>query len=108
MGDRVLIHASQGASVKPKVFFEIVRDDMKLTRFPKDVNDFEYGAVIGSAVLKSVVRNSKSEWIEGGFYWVLSKVKKLPQKKLKGMLGLFRVKEFGIKGCRPQFNLGCD
>jgi hypothetical protein len=94
IGERILIHASQKrlSKVDLEDFFEIVQD-LKLRRYPKSVADFEYGAIVGSALLKEIVKNSKSEWAgKGCVHWVLSKPKKLAPKKLKGMLGLFRVK----------------
>jgi hypothetical protein len=94
IGERFLVHASQRRLTKAdfEKFIEIVQD-LKLKRYPKSIDDFVYGSLLGSVVLDAIVRNSKSEWAgRGCFHWVISKARKSKPKKMKGQLGLYRVK----------------
>jgi len=94
VGERFFVHTSQKRLTKSDFedFLDIVKE-MKIKRYPKSIDGFVYGAIIGSVVLKDVVKNSKSEWAgRGSVHWVLSNPRKIAPKKMKGMLGLFRVK----------------
>jgi hypothetical protein len=74
------------------VFLEKVRE-LKIKRYPKSIDDFHYGAIVGSAVIQAVVRGSKSRWaFRGNYHWVLTGAKKSLPKRMKGQLGFFKVR----------------
>ena len=73
-------------------FLEKVRD-LKIKRHHKSIDDFVYGAIVGSAVIHEVVRGSKSPWaFRGNFHWVLTQPKKSLPTRMKGQLGFFKVR----------------
>jgi hypothetical protein len=51
------------------------------------------GGIIGSAVLSNVITQSHSPWFTGPYGFVLTDLKPLPFRPLRGMLGLFEVPE---------------
>lgn len=94
IGQRFAIHASQRRLSKAdyEYFLELI-EECGIKRYPKSIDDFDYGAIVGTVVLDDVVRGSKSYWAgRGSYHWVLSKAKKVRPKKVKGQLGFFRVK----------------
>jgi hypothetical protein len=94
IGQRFLVHASQRRLTRADFedFLANVRE-LRITRYPKSIDDFDYGAIVGSAVIEEVVRGSKSFWaIRGNHHWVLTKAKKSPPKSMKGQLGFFKVR----------------
>jgi hypothetical protein len=94
IGQRFWVHASQRRLTRNdfEMFMEHVRD-VKIQRHPKSIDDFHYGAIVGSAVIEAVVRGSKSPWaFRGNFHWVLTGAKKSLPKRMKGQLGFFKVR----------------
>ncbi len=94
IGKRIIVHSSQRRLTKADYqnFLEICKD-MGIKRFPKSVDDFDYGAMVGSAILSDVVRGAKSEWaVPGNWHFKLTGAKKMKPKKKKGQLGFFTVK----------------
>lgn len=94
LGKRFLVHAGQKRLTKEDFedFLDIVKD-LKIKRYPKSIDDFDYGAVVGSVILSNVVRNSKSEWAgRGNYHFELTSAKKMKPKKRKGQLGFFKIK----------------
>ena len=91
IGERVYIHAS--ASKVTKANFEKAIDDAKAVKaknFPKSKDDFIYGAIIGSVVIKSSSRSSKSFWaFKGNCHWLLEKAQKIKPVFMKGQQALF-------------------
>lgn len=91
IGERFVIHASSHKVTKAE-YEEFLQDckNRKIRNFPKSVDDFDYGAYVGSAVLKGAVRGHKSYWAaRGSWHLVLSNVKKMKPKKKKGQRGFF-------------------
>jgi hypothetical protein len=72
-------------------FLEIVRED-GIWRYPKSIDDFDYGCLVGSAVLETVVRGSKSVWAgQGSQHWVLTDARRCRPRMHRGQLGFFKV-----------------
>lgn len=93
-GKRIVIHAGQKRLTKADFedFLEIIKD-LKIKRYPKSIDDFDYGALVGTAVISGVVKNSKSEWAHRGSWHIqLEGAKKMKPKAKKGQLGFFPVK----------------
>jgi hypothetical protein len=94
IGQRFAVHASQKRLTKDdfEYFLEVVKD-RKIKNYPKTIDDFDYGVIVGTVQLDDVVRGSKSFWaFRGNYHWVLSKAKKLRPKKIKGQLGFFKIR----------------
>jgi ASCH domain len=51
----------------------------------------QLGGIVGSAILSDVVTQSDSPWFTGPFGFVLTDIKSLPFRPMRGMLGLFEV-----------------
>jgi hypothetical protein len=69
------------------------RRDLGIQRYTKSIDDFVYGALVGSAVIEKVVRGSKSFWaVRGNHHWVLGRARRCPPQKHKGQLGFYKVK----------------
>ena len=91
---RFWVHASQRRLTRADLedFLANV-EELGIKRYPKSIDDFVYGAIVGSAVIEKVVRGSKSFWaVRGNHHWVLGRARRCPPKKRKGQLGFFQVK----------------
>ena len=85
IGTRFAIHAPKRRVTKEEYdyFLEIVRK-RGIKRYPKSVDDFDYGSIVGTAILESVRRNSKSFWAQkGAFHWKLRSSTKLKPRLVK-------------------------
>jgi hypothetical protein len=94
IGQRFWVHASQRRLTRADFedFLANARS-LRLTPYPKSIDDFVYGAIVGSAVIKDVVRGSKSFWaVRGNHHWVLGRARRCAPQKHKGQLGFFKVK----------------
>ena len=94
IGQRFWVHASQRRLTRADFdeFLGTVRA-LHIKRHPKSIDDFDYGAIVGSAVIEEVVRGSKSFWaFPGNHHWVLGRARRCTPKKRKGQLGFFKVK----------------
>lgn len=95
IGSRFAIHASKRRVTKEEYeeFLKIVQEK-GIKRFPKSIDEFDYGAILATAVLHAVSRNSKSYWAQrGAWHWKLISVKKLkPRKIRRGFQSWFSVK----------------
>lgn len=94
LGKRIVVHSSQRRLTKAdfEEFLDLVKE-LKIKRYPKSIDDFDYGSLVGTVVIKEVVKNSKSPWaFRGNYHFVLTGAKKMKPKKQKGQLGFFTVK----------------
>jgi hypothetical protein len=105
IGQRFWVHASQRRLTR--VDFENFLADLqkrRITRYPKSIDDFDYGAIVGTAVIEEVVRGSKSSWAyPGNHHWVLGCARRCTPQKRKGQLGTFQGDERAVvvsrEGC---------
>jgi hypothetical protein len=91
IGKRFLVHAGLKKLTQVEfAHYKKIADEYKIKSFPKSIEDFEYGAIIGSVVLEEAIDNSDSIWADkGAVHYVLSSPKKLKPKKVKGQLKFF-------------------
>lgn len=85
IGERFAIHASKRRVTKAEFqeFLETVRD-RKIKRYPRSIDDFDYGKLVGTAVLVGVGRGTKSYWAaRGQFHWKLKSIRKIVPKLVK-------------------------
>jgi len=90
-GQRILIHAGQTKLTQADydAFLDITKQH-KIKNYPKSVDAFEYGALVGSAVLVTAVDNSKSDWAaDDCIHFVLSNAEKMEPVLVKGQLNFF-------------------
>jgi hypothetical protein len=90
-GHKILIHAGQKRLTEEEYlnFRQIVKEQ-KIKDYPKSIEDFDYGALVGSAVLVMAVENSKSEWAqENSVHFVLKDAETIEPIKVKGQLKFF-------------------
>lgn len=90
-GQRILIHAGQTKLTQSDydVFLDIIKQH-KIKNYPKSVDQFEYGALVGSAVLVNAVDDSKSDWAaEDSVHFILSDAEKMEPVSVKGQLNFF-------------------
>lgn len=91
LGQRFLVHAGQTRLTKDdyEEFLKIVKL-FKIKDYPKSPDDFDYGALVGSAVLDSAIEDSDSPWAgEGQIHYVLRDVNKSVPVPAKGQLKFF-------------------
>lgn len=84
IGNRFAIYASKGKVTKTdyEYFLEDVKN-RKIKNYPKSIEEFDYGCIVGTVLLKGFSRNSKSYWAaKGSCHWLLSGVKKMKPKKI--------------------------
>jgi hypothetical protein len=94
IGKRFAIHAPKRRVTKAEyeAFLKIVRKK-KIKGYPRSIDEFEYGYIVGTAILDSVSRSSKSFWAQPKFYhWKLLSAKKVSPKKIKGLQSWFTVR----------------
>lgn len=80
---RVAIHAGKS------LYQEDIDWVSKVTKTPFDVDDLEYGAVIGVAELTSVTTRSRNRWFVGPFGFVLQNVRAIRPVPCPGQLRLW-------------------
>lgn len=93
IGERIYIHASKRKVTRSEYadFVESMKH-LKIKNFPASPDDFNYGAIVGSVVIDSVIKNSKSYWAHAGyFHWVLTEPKKMKPIPTRGQMGWFTV-----------------
>lgn len=91
---RIAIHAPMRRITKDEFlyFLEKIKEH-KIRVYPKSVDDFIYGAVVGTVKLVGAVKGSKSSWAErGSSHWKLESPKKIRPIKTKGGQFWFTVK----------------
>lgn len=91
-----LIHAARGMSnleyVKFREFYDgTIRKAQPFLPICPDKLDFQFGGIVGKAMLASCVREHPSPWFFGKYGFVLEHVEPLPFRPLRGQLGFFRV-----------------
>lgn len=94
IGQTIIIHASKKKLTKAEWedFLDICKE-RRIKKHPKSIEDFDYGAYVGSVVLEDAIKNSKSYWAgRGQWHFVLAKAKKISPKAKKGQLGFFPYK----------------
>lgn len=91
VGQRCLIHASAKRLTKAEYEVFVKRaKDLGITRHPKSIDDFEYGAIVGSVIIAGSTRSSRSGWaFRGNCHWLLEKPKRMKPIALKGHQTLF-------------------
>ena len=66
--------------------------DLKIKKYPKSSDEFDYGMIIGSVVIDGVTRSSKSYWASPGhFHWILKSARKCAPMAIRGQMGWFSV-----------------
>ena len=94
IGKRILIHAGQRKMTRKdfELFLEYCAE-LKISKHPKSVDDFDYGAVVGSVLIDGVTRSLKTFWaLPKHYHWRLSDGKRTQVRRMKGRLQLFEVK----------------
>jgi hypothetical protein len=96
----ILIHAAKGMSCLEytdanKFVSDTVRDPAAI-ELCKGAWTAPRGGIVGSAILADVVTHSDSPWFTGPYGFVLTDVKPLPFRPLRGMLGLFEVPDAAL------------
>lgn len=95
----ILIHAAKGMTEKEFCEAMAFVDQAVGGTTEAMLNRLNYclaaprGGIVGSAILADVVTQSESPWFTGPFGFVLTDVKPLPFRPMRGMLGLFEVPE---------------
>lgn len=84
---RILIHAAQKIDTDA---LELVRRMGLGSQFIESIKEYT-GGVIGEVEITDCVKESKSQWFEGPYGFVLKDAKILPFKKCRGMLGIFDI-----------------
>lgn len=93
-GQRIAIHAPMRRITKDefKDFLDIVKE-RKIKSYPKTIEDFIYGAIIGTVLLLGAEKRSKSFWANpGSSHWKLCKSKKIRPIKMLGRQFWFSAK----------------
>lgn len=93
IGETFAIHASQRKVTKAEFaeFLETVRH-LKIKSHPETREDFDYGAIVGTAKLVKITKNSKSYFAHRGyFHWHLADARTVAPIKTKGQRGWFQV-----------------
>jgi hypothetical protein len=88
------VHASRRWPTKTN-FEDFLAETQALgiQRYPKSIDDFVFGAIVGSAVIEKVVRGSKSFWaVRGSHHGVLGRPRRGAPQQRPGQLGFFKVK----------------
>jgi hypothetical protein len=93
----ILIHAAKACTILEyhaalNFVFQEVREELAQQVF-KHGWTAPRGGIVGSAILSDVVTERDSPWFTGPFGFVLTDVKPLPFRPMRGMLGLFEVSE---------------
>ena len=102
IGTRIAVHSSKRKLTRAE-YADFVRmmKELKIAKYPQSVDDFEYGAIVGSVVIAEVVKNSKSYWAaKGYFHWVLKAARPHPPVPMKGQRGWFSVDLALLRGLR--------
>lgn len=94
IGQRFMVHASKRRLTKAEFAEFLVKTRrFRIRKHPKSIDDFIYGAIVGSAVITKVVRGSKSFWAEKrNHHWILAKARRCKPRKRAGQLGFFQIK----------------
>ena len=85
VGEKFAIYASRHkvTAAEYEDFLERVKV-RKIKRYPKSVADFDYGCLVGTAVVTGHTFKSKSYWaIKKQCHWILTKVRKMKPKKIR-------------------------
>ena len=94
IGERIAIHASKRKLTRAE--FEDFVESMKtlgITNYPQSPDDFDYGCLLGTVIIKGVTKKSKSYWAANGYYhWLLKAPKRIAPIPYKGQRGWFSVK----------------
>jgi hypothetical protein len=86
---RFLIHASKGFDMEGyDVLLRMKAENPDWPEIPRAV-DFQRGGIVGSVVLRDVVRASTSPWFFGPVGFVLQGAQPLPFNRCRGMPGFF-------------------
>ena len=90
------IHAARSMShTEYDDFVETYLRCIRATRpnlpLPPKREDLQFGGIVGKAEIVDCVRTHSSPWFEGKYGFVLSGVKPVPFRSLRGSLGFFRV-----------------
>lgn len=91
IGEKVLIVASKRKLTK-REYEDFVYNCglLKIKRYPKSVDEFDYGAIVGSAVIMGYSYKAKSKWAaKGACHWKLERAKKVKAIPQKGQQTLF-------------------
>lgn len=91
---RFLIHAGKGFDLSGYLF---ITNELGLTLPHRDA--IERGGIVGSAVIRDVVRASDSKWFFGEYGFVLQGAQAFDLIPLKGQLGFFDVPDELVAEC---------
>lgn len=89
IGERIAIHASKRKLTISEFedFLETVKE-LKIKNYPKTREEFDYGMIVGTAIIDGVTKDSKSYFAHRGyFHWKLKTptvIKPIPQKGQRG------------------------
>lgn len=86
---RFLIHAGKGFDTEGYAFLlRMKADHPEWPEIPRAV-DFQRGGIVGSVVLRDVVRTSTSRWFSGPVGFVLQGAREETFTPIRGQLGFF-------------------